>query len=378
MANFDFTPTPVPLNPLFTGLGIDEGINKVRAGELSNQSAQQDLVDRATIRAQAEGLASGDRSAIARLATLPKAGGTLSVHGMSEYDTAAREIQNQNALLGLAGGLAARDPATMARAALLGKSGVAAVNALGTMDHNAATTALARLKADREQVFWGDEDGAGPGIPQGLATPLGGAESGNDDTRVNGDGYSGRFQFGAARLASPALGFYKPAPGENLKTNEWRGTFDIPGFPEIKTHEDFLRSPRAKEAQRAVFGVHVRDIDQTIANTPGAEGLDVNGLRAVAHLGGSAGMQEFVRTGGKYDPQDRNGTHLSDYYRRFASGGTPALVRAFGAPQEGGGAPAAPAAGGAPGGMATPVAASGGDAGMATPAAGADSAPAGP
>ena len=205
---------------------------------------------------------------------------------------------------------------------------------------------------------WSDYLNAGDAGGQGVAaTPsapvgtfeqqLGGAEGGDNPAAVNKGGYSGQFQFGAARLAD--LGFYKPAEGENLKANEWKGTFAIPGFG-ATTHDDFLKSPAA---QHAVFAQHVADIDKTIATTPGAAQLDQNGLRAVAHLGGNAGMQRFVESGGLYDPADSNGTRLSDYYQKFAQGGAPALQAAFGSPHGPGGPQQADAGPQMPGGAAT-------------------------
>ena len=74
---------------------------------------------------------------------------------------------------------------------------------------------------------------------------MGSSESGNDPTKVNAGGYSGRFQFGAARLAD--LGYYTPAEGEDLSKNQWKGTFNIPGFA-VTTHDDFLKNDAAQHA----------------------------------------------------------------------------------------------------------------------------------
>ncbi len=156
----------------------------------------------------------------------------------------------------------------------------------------------------------------------GLQGPLATSESGNDPTAVNAQGFAGTYQFGTARLAD--LGMYKPAQGENPNSNSWQGTLSIPGYPQVKTLADFRNNP---DAQDAAYGAHINNIDQTIAATPGASNYDQSGLEAVAHLGGVAGMQKFVATGGKYDPADANGTKLSDYYRRF-SGSAPAPVSA--------------------------------------------------
>ncbi len=139
---------------------------------------------------------------------------------------------------------------------------------------------------------------------------------------VNAKGFVGSFQFGEDRLKD--LNVYTPAPGENTKANRWQGTFNIPGFPQVKTLNDFLNTPQGVAAQQAVVATHVADIDQAIASTPGAQGMSLWGLRSVAHLGGVGGMKKFVQSGGLYDPGDNpnapgGGTHLSDYYRRFAA-----------------------------------------------------------
>jgi hypothetical protein len=172
------------------------------------------------------------------------------------------------------------------------------------------------------QIYQGGGQ-TGQAAPSGTFEHQMGRSEAPDATAVNSGGYSGQFQFGAARLVD--LGLYKPAPGEDLSKNEWKGTFSIPPY-NVTTHQDFLNSPAA---QHAAFGIHVGNIDQAIAATPGADKLDPNGLRAVAHLGGVAGMQRFVSSGGAYDPADSNGTHLSDYYKKFAAGGAPALHASY-------------------------------------------------
>lgn len=162
-----------------------------------------------------------------------------------------------------------------------------------------------------------------------LVPGLGSRESGNDPSAVNAGGYSGMFQQGSARLSDPGVGVYTPAKGEDVNANTWGGTFNIPGFPEVKTHADFLANPMA---QRAALAAEVANTDAGIAATPGADKLNVNGLRAVAHLGGVAGMQKFVATGGAYNPEDSNHVRLSDYYTKFSQGGAAALHATFGHP----------------------------------------------
>lgn len=115
--------------------------------------------------------------------------------------------------------------------------------------------------------------------------------------RVNDDGreFTGRMQFGKERLADLGMG-------------DWF------------SWEDFKRSP---ELQQRIEHLHFADIDQRatadgIYNRLGEEfngtPLTKDSFRAMAHLGGYGGASRFVNSGGKYNPQDEEGTSLSDYY----------------------------------------------------------------
>jgi hypothetical protein len=172
----------------------------------------------------------------------------------------------------------------------------------------------------------GPQTAATPAAPGSFEQRLGASEGGANPAAVNAGGYSGQFQMGKARMAD--LGYYKPAEGEDMKSPEWKGTVTVPGF-NVTDQASFVKNPAA---QHVVFGAHVGDIDQAIAGTPGADKLNKDGLRAVAHLGGVAGMQRFIATGGLYDPADANGTRLSQYYTKFAAGGAAALQKEFGSP----------------------------------------------
>ena len=88
------------------------------------------------------------------------------------------------------------------------------------------------------------------------------------------------------------------------------------------TTEEFRLNP---DLQKDVFAWHIADIDRAIEEGGFLEqGYDLDGLRAVAHLGGIGGMRQFVRSGGRYNPSDaepgsnRRGTRLSDYYNLFS------------------------------------------------------------
>jgi hypothetical protein len=263
--------------------------------QLAADSAQQTLADRATLRGLAPGLAANDPTALATAATLPSAGGTgtiTALTGQGELGLKQQELAVKLAQI---------------------KGANAAMDSIypGQGGSSTGTTAP-----------------QGQGGPSGtFESNLGAYEAPGGPTSENKAGYIGQFQFGSSRLAD--LGMYDPAPGENVNANQWTGTFDIPGFPNVKTKADFLASPGA---QHAAFQAHVGSIDTAIAQTPGAAQLDANGLRAVAHLGGVEGMRKFVASQGQYNPSDSNGTSLLDYYQRFAAAGAPGLQTVFGSP----------------------------------------------
>ena len=177
--------------------------------------------------------------------------------------------------------------------------------------------------AERAQMVQDARAGVGAAAEDGFGGALAASESGGNARARNAQGFVGLYQFGAARLAE--LGFYRPPAGEDLRANEWRGRFAIPGHPEVQTLQQFLDSPAA---QRAAFAAHTAQIDRAIdeggllerfgGRTIGGAEIDRGALRAMAHLGGVAGMTRFLESNGAYDPADRNGTRLSAYAGRFA------------------------------------------------------------
>jgi hypothetical protein len=119
-------------------------------------------------------------------------------------------------------------------------------------------------------------------------------------------GHFGRAQFGQARLQEAAAAGAIPA-----------GT----------TPQQFMQSP---DLQKAAENWHFNDIDQSIrangfdrliGQTINGVPITVEGMRAVAHLGGKGGLRKFIETGGAYNPPDSNGTRLSDYFARHGGGG---------------------------------------------------------
>src|SRR5262249_46821893 len=83
---------------------------------------------------------------------------------------------------------------------------------------------------------------------------VGTSESGGSYSLMGGAGnnYAGKYQFGAPRLTD--LGVYTQGADENWSgpranpANPWTGTFNIPGFPDVHTVQNFLKSPGAQEA----------------------------------------------------------------------------------------------------------------------------------
>lgn len=126
---------------------------------------------------------------------------------------------------------------------------------------------------------------------------LGQRESGGDYGAVNTLGFTGLLQFGQPRLDD-----YNRANGTSYSLAEFKDS------PEI---------------QDTVNEWHIRDIDRAIdENGLTEQGLSRDGLRAVAHLGGTTGMLRFAEGG--YNPSDDYGTSLREYYEEFSQGdGTP-------------------------------------------------------
>ena len=113
-------------------------------------------------------------------------------------------------------------------------------------------------------------------------------------TVKDGRKFVGKYQFGAARLAD-----YKVSSKERFSMS------------------DFKQDPALQER---VVRWHIADIDKAIdALGDKASEYRRDGLRAVAHLGGKAGMKKFVQSKGEYNPSDELGTILQEYYEKFSS-----------------------------------------------------------
>lgn len=91
------------------------------------------------------------------------------------------------------------------------------------------------------------------------------------------------------------------------------------------TPEQFRKLPA--NIQNQVNDWHINSLTEAAKKT-GAVGKVIKGIPmtidamvAMAHLGGTGGMQKFISTNGAYDPMDQNKVSLSDYARKFGGGG---------------------------------------------------------
>ena len=134
---------------------------------------------------------------------------------------------------------------------------------------------------------------------------LGQSESGGSYAAKNDEGFVGKYQFGADRLAD-----FMRANGRQF------------------TMSEFQDSPLLQEEVQAW---HERDIldyvatsglDGYFGQTVGGVTITPGSLLGMAHIGGKSGMKQFVESGGAYNPADSNGTSLSDYGKRFQSSST--------------------------------------------------------
>ncbi|WP_375408504.1 hypothetical protein [uncultured Methylobacterium sp.] len=157
-------------------------------------------------------------------------------------------------------------------------------------------------------------------------------ESSGNPRVVNSLGYTGLYQMGAPLLTT--LGMYKPGANENLQTwstdpkgapGKWSGTFTIPGFPGVKTLDDFRESP---EAQRATFlqsqtyydgQIQSRGLDKFIGTTVQGVPITREGIYSMMHLGGAKGAENALKNGA--NAKDANGSGVLDYARMAAKAG---------------------------------------------------------
>ena len=131
---------------------------------------------------------------------------------------------------------------------------------------------------------------------------LGQSESSGNYAAKNDEGYTGKYQFGAARLAD-----FMKANGQQFSMAE------------------FQSNPRLQEEVQAWHEGDILDfvsssgLDKYFGKSVGGVSITPGSVLGMAHLGGKTGMKKFIESGGSYDPADSNGTRLSDYGKKFES-----------------------------------------------------------
>lgn len=104
-------------------------------------------------------------------------------------------------------------------------------------------------------------------------------------------------------------------------------------IPPDTTPQTFMNSPEMqKRAEAWHFGdidnfIQANGYDKMIGQTINGVPVTVDGMRAVAHLGGTGGLRKFIESGGQYNPSDRNGTSLMDYFSRHGGNSSPLAPR---------------------------------------------------
>ncbi len=153
-----------------------------------------------------------------------------------------------------------------------------------------------------EALARGDYEAGATAIIDSLTVTESGGNSAAFRTNRDGRQFGGLLQFGQDRL------------------NE---TLDMMGRGRL-TVAQFTALPAAE--QNAINKAHVVDLMKAAEDT-GAIGTTINGvtvtmagLVAVGHLGGKIGMYRFVETNGEYNPQDEEGTSLTDYLSKHGAG----------------------------------------------------------
>ncbi len=91
-------------------------------------------------------------------------------------------------------------------------------------------------------------------------------------------------------------------------------------IPKGMTPQQFMADHAAQDKANVWY---LGQVDKYIADHGYTDrGYSLDGLRAVAHLGGLGGLDRFVASGGQYNPNDgkdgKVGTSLSDYYNKFS------------------------------------------------------------
>lgn len=153
---------------------------------------------------------------------------------------------------------------------------------------------------------------------------LGNRESGGDHKIMNKYGYVGLYQVGEEALHDVGVYYETPKTGINYKKNDWKGYVSNKNKYGITCLWDFMHSPKKQKAVQIDFKkLHWQylknlNLTQYVGKTIKGTYITQSGLLAGAHLVGPGGVRDFLRSNGKNDVTDANGTPVSSYIKKFA------------------------------------------------------------
>lgn len=130
---------------------------------------------------------------------------------------------------------------------------------------------------------------------EAFTTHLGDRESGSRYWIVNRLGYMGKYQFG--RIALRDIGI------RTTRRNFLQDTClqEYAMFKYLEVNDKRLKAYYGKYIDKEIKGVKITK----------------SGLLAGAHLAGAGGVKRFLKSDGRVDRRDANGTRVSDYIRAF-------------------------------------------------------------
>lgn len=191
-------------------------------------------------------------------------------------------------------------------------NGGSADNTVAGQPDTIASAAQNTQQADDAQVAGIPESPLKLGIKQ--------TESSNDYNKVNQYGYTGAYQFGTAALEH--AGMYKPADGESLKSNQWKGQITVPGYAPM-TQQQFLQSPDAQEVamhqqlHTLADDLHSSGATNYIGKTVNGVPITEASLLAAAHTAGVGKLNDWLQ-GKANNYADGNGTSIPAYISSVA------------------------------------------------------------
>ncbi|MDD3310713.1 hypothetical protein, partial [Pseudodesulfovibrio sp.] len=142
---------------------------------------------------------------------------------------------------------------------------------------------------------------------EGYLGSLGQREASGKYNTKNSLGYLGKYQMGPATLTDTGY----------MKGGKWTGKDGI------HSEKDFLNSPEVQEkairdlTEKQWSYAKEKGLDKYVGETINGIEITKSGIIAAVHLKGAGGAKPFFETGGKDDPTDAYGTHVSEYVKKM-------------------------------------------------------------